>query len=228
MFPQENLTNTTDPTTDQETIQVDLNEETGVENPEGDFNERTAPPPAGIYAFRWGLDEKGVVPGVDKNKKSFLNVHLTGEIVGGEFEGFKSRYYMNSILFGGKTTTEVHHFMNGVGEPLPKMSLGSMKEKIEETLANHPVSYAQTEWKTGYQGTVVDPKTNKPKWVDQYLRMDQFPIVDELDDAGNKTGKRIRSFVAKSTKDGEPIYAQFYIKRLLSPAEVQKLNAKSA
>lgn len=230
IFPQ--TQNTSPDTETEERVEVNLDEEVEVANPEGDFNERTAPPPASgsksAQAFRWSLGEKGVVPGVDKNKKSFLNVYLVGELLGVDgYEGFTTNYYMNSIIFKGKTTSEVHHFLNAVGEPAGRMSLGQLKEKIEEVCANHPTSYAETEWKTGYQGTEVDPKTNKPKWVDQYLRMDQFPLVDEIDEAGNKTGRKIRSFIAKSAKDGEPIYAQFYIKRLLSTAEAQKRLGKT-
>lgn len=206
-----------------EKVQVNLDEEVEVENPEGDFNERTAPPPASkCQAFRWSLGEKGVVPGTDKNKKTFLGVHLVAELVGDDqFEGYKTNYYLNSIIFRGKTTSELHHFMNAAGHPLPKMTLGKMKETVEEVLAQTPVAYAETEWKAGYQGTENDPKTNKPKWVDQYIRMDQFPLVDDPENPG----KKIRSFQAKSAKDGEPIFAQYYIKRILSPAEAQKLKS---
>jgi len=220
IFPTTTAPTSPDADGTEEKVQVNLDEEVEVENPEGDFNERTAPPPASkCQAVRWSLDEKGVVPGVDKNKKSFLTAHLKAEIIGVEgFEGYSVGHRVNSIIFRGKTTSELHHLMNAVGNPLPKMTLGQMKTVIEETMAQNPVSYVETEWKAGYQGTEVDPKTNRPKWVDQNVRMDQFPLIDDPENPGHK----IRNFQDKSKKDGEPIFAQLYIKQLLSPAEAKK------
>lgn len=222
IFPQETATQTsTSPADDvAEKIEVNLDEEVEADDPEGDFNERVAPPLASkLQAVKWSLAEKGVVPGVDKNKKSFLGAHLVAELIGDEsVEGFKTNYYVNSIIFRGKTTSELHHFMNSIGEPLPKMKLSEMKERIETALAKNPLGYVETEWKAGYQGTDVDPKTQKPKWVDQYIRMEQFPLVDDPDNPG----KKIRSHIAKSKKDGEDIFAQLYIKQILSPGEVKK------
>jgi hypothetical protein len=222
IFP-ETATSASPDTDESEKTQVNLDEEVEVENPEGDFNERTAPPPASkCQAIRWSLDEKGVVGSVDRNKKSYLSVYLKGEVVGLDgFEGYTTKYYCNSIVFAGRPTSEVHHFMNSIGKPLGKMKLGEMKEVIEQELTNGPISYAETDWKASYQGTDVD-KNNKPKWVDQATRMDQFPLVDDPENPG----KKIRSFQLVSKKNGEPLYAQYYIRRILSPQEVARLQGK--
>jgi hypothetical protein len=49
--------------------------------------------------------------------------------------------------------------------------------------------------------------------------MDQFPMIDDPENPGQK----IRSFVIKSPKDAEDLFAQFYIKQIVSQAEAKKL-----
>jgi len=225
IFPQENATSTSPADDVEEKLQVNLDEETEVEDPEADVNERFAPPPASdLQPVRWSLAEKGVVPSVDKNKKSYLAVYLTAEILGVDgFDGYKiNNHYMNSIA--RKVTTEVHHFMNSIGEPLPnRIKLGDMKQRIEEALAKNPSSYVETDWRTGYSDpSKVDPRTHKPAFVEYKKSMSQFPLVDDPENPGQK----IRQFWVPSPKDGEPLYAQLYIKQILSPQEVQKRQQK--
>lgn len=224
MFPQENLN--ADPSENaEEKITIDLDAQVEAANPEADFNERLAPAPAGVYPIKWSLAEKGVVPALSKNKQPYLSVYLQGELVADPpFDGMKTQYYMNSIVNPRSGTSEVHFFMAALGNPVPaRISLGDLKNLIETTLAANPVGNVEADWRGSYQDG-VDPKTNKPKWVEQYKHMGQFPIVDELDDAGNKTGKKIRSHIGKSAKDGEPVFAQFYIVKHLTQSDVKKLT----
>lgn len=222
-FPEQNF-NTNPAEGAVEHVDIDMNAEVEAAKPEADFNERLAPPPAGIVPIKWSLAEKGVVPSLSKNKVPFLNVFLKGELlIPPPYENYPTNYYMNSLV-GRSGTSEVHFFMHSVGEPLPaRMTLGAMKDKLEEVLSNNPVGNAEVDWRASYQdGT--DPRTNKPKWVEQAMHMNQFPFIDELDDDGNKTGRKVRSHILKSKKDGEPLYAQLYVVKHLTQADVKKLT----
>ncbi len=223
MFPQENL-NTSPDSDAVETAAIDLNAEIVADDPEADFNERNAPPPAGVYPIKWQLGDKGVVPAQDKNGKPYVAVYLKGELQAeSPFENYPVTYYMNSIIFGSKGTSEVHHFMNCIGEPLPnRITLGEMKERIENALANSPVGNALCDWKGSYQSG-VNQQTGKAVWTDQYKSMKAFPIITDPNDPT----KKIRSFIGKSPKDGENIFAQFVVKQHLSQSEAKKLAVGS-
>lgn len=225
MFPESSTSNSPDDDVVEKQV-IDMDAEIVADNPEADFNVRTAPPNADIYPVAWSLAEKGVIAAMDKNSKPFVHVYLKGALkADAPFEDFPVNDYMNSIVQGGKGTSAVHHFMNCIGEPLPaRITLSEMKEKVENALANLPLGNVECDWKASYQSG-INPKNGKPAYTEIAKHMKQFKLVDELDDAGNKTGNKVRQLFIPSPKDGEPVFAQFYVVKHLTQAEAKKLKA---
>lgn len=233
MFPTQAAasTSSTSPDVDaQEKVEVDMDTEVEATNPDADFNERLPPPEAGAYLFKWEINpEKPIQPSQTKppNSTPFLNVWITGRMISNnpEDDGTIVNYYLNSLINRKKGTSEVHHFLNLVGSPIPvRIKLGELKTVLEEVLAKNPISPAKYEWRCSYKDPNKLDKKGNPEWVEQLSRMDQFP--PELDETtGKPTGKR--SNVVKSKLDGTELFAQGYIPNqgLLTDADYKKLTS---
>lgn len=203
-----------DPAAGAQAIAVDYDAPVEAANPTADFNEIIPPPPAGLYLFKWSVDEKGIVGSVGKKPphSPFLNCFLLGNLFddGGPDDGFKVNYYFNSLVQSRKGTSEAHHFLSCAGNPAPaQTTLGRLKAQLEETLASNPVVPAELQWRCSYK----NPTTGK--WDEQFTRMDQFPKHKRDDGKWDGTYEN----VAASKLDNSPLYAQAHIVRIIAEAE---------
>lgn len=219
MFPQENIN--TNPENDAtETVTIDLNAVVEADNPDADFNEKTAPPLGGlVYPIRWELDDKGVVPAMTKNHTPYVHVYLKGKLITGDgFDGFPVNCYMNSIIFGSKGTSEVHHFLSCLGEAVPqKITLGELKNKVEDILSNNPTGLALCDWRAAFQDG-INPKNGKAKYTDIKVGMANFPKMKNEDGSFGPA----RQFILQNPKDGTDVPARFEVVKHVSSAEVKK------
>lgn len=178
MFPEQNLntsatTSVAEPVT---TSEVDLNETVEVKDSTVDFNIVPPPPKAGKYPVKWSLSDKGIVPARSEKVGSFLNVHLTGNVIaeGTEYDGYTISEYMNSIYNKLKGTSELHDFLNKLGSPAPnRMTLGELKQHAEQVLAQNPVGTIELEWQAS-EKNVGAKNANKDGYVTLKNRMSQF------------------------------------------------------
>jgi hypothetical protein len=212
-----------------ETVEVDLNEAVEVEDSTADVNIRAALPPRGAYAVKWKAAEDGINASKTRKEpyRGFVGVKLEGNIQDAEFEGLPVYDYINSLSMRNKPTSDLHHFHNICGTPLPNRStLGEIITATEELLSNNPVTNAELDWRAsvkkddGTYNEFVKTMTSFPK---HYVGEDGKPLAKE------KGGKWDNTYEQEipSPIDGEPIGAQLYVRQHLTNAEAQKLKAKA-
>lgn len=221
----DNEVNNSPDSTATETVEIDLNAVIEADNPDADFNERTAPPTGGlVYAIQWELDEKGCVPAMTKNHTPFVHLYLKGKLTtSGNFENYPVSCYLNSIVFGSKGTSEVHHFLSVLGESVPqRIPLGELKDRVETILAQNPVGLALCDWRAAFQDG-INPKTGKAKYTDIKSGMRNFPKVKNLE-----TGEMEYQFILQHPKDGTDVIARFEVVKHVSSTEVKKENLTMA
>lgn len=239
MLPENQINN--NPADDAtETISVNDDEIVEVEDAQGDVNQAAKLPPRGIYPFKWkaGKDEhpyKSVSAG--DVPRSFVGTSLVGSLQdsGGEFEGtLVFENHINSLSKRGKTTSDLHHFLNVVGNPAPnRTTIGELLQFSKDVLESEPIGEAEIDWKASYKSG-KKTKTGKDEWVDVVKTMTAFP-KHYVDSEGNDStkaegGKWDGTYLQQvpNPLDGEPINAQLYVRQYLTNTEARKLQAKSA
>ena len=198
-----------------ETMDVDLNETIEVKDATADSNIPVRPPERGFYPVRWtgnsSKGENGIVIARDINKRPFLSLHLKGNIIAEDtsFHNFPVTDYINTMVFSGKPTSDIHSFLNKLGSPVPNViSFADLKEHLINVLSNEPIGMIELDWKAGYKDS-----NSKTGWTEQYHHMEDFP----------KNEDGTYSNIGKSKKDGEPIFASAYVAKHVSP---QRLISK--
>lgn len=201
-----------------EEVEVNLDEVIEVEDASRDFNEIQAPPPADIYPIKLRLNEKkgggnikgveipkGIEVKVDKNKKTFVGVHLTGKIqaTNETYDGYEIyNIYVNSILFAGKATSELHSLLTKLGENVPNtMPVLQLVQLAEKVFSDQPIQMTELEWEASYK-----KNDGSGQYEKQCKNMRSFP----------KNPDGTYNHVVTSELDGEPIYARAVIKKFVS------------
>lgn len=202
---------------DAEDVVVDLNARVVAAKPDADINALIPQPPGsngkfghGAYLLRARLLDRGDIanpkPGLTKEKVPFVTVGLELEIVdeGSEFHGFKMNKYINSLVQKMRQTSDVHWFMNCIGETLPEdISLGELIEKIKSALESEPMINSELEWRASRK-----IGQGKYDYEDVATRMMDFPKSPDGDGhipvytykdpkSGEKTEHRAMAYVSK-------------------------------
>lgn len=214
-----------------ETIQVDDDEIVEVEDSTGDVNVAAKLPPHGIYTVKWkpSKDEDAIYKSKTKSEphRAFVGAAFVGELQEEEWEGSMVFInHINSLQRRGKPTSDLHHFLNIVGNPAPnRATVGELEKHTRETLEQEPVGYAELDWKASY-------KNQKGDWIDLKTTMEAFPkhyVNNEGETVSTaKEGKWDGTYVQSipNPESGEAVEAQLYVRKFLSQAEANKLKSK--
>jgi hypothetical protein len=200
-----------------EEVEVNLDEVIEVEDSSRDFNEISAPPPADIYPFSLILNlkkgggnikgieiPKGIEVKVDKNKKTFVGVHLIAKLQSSNepHDGYEVFTYVNSILFSGKATSELHSLLTKLGEDVPNsMPVLGLVELCDRVFSAKPVQLAELDWEASYKRNDGSGSYEK-----QLKSMKAFP----------RNADGTYNHIVPSDLDGEPLYARAFIKKFIS------------
>jgi hypothetical protein len=203
MFPQDKINEMMPQNEVAEEVEVNLDEVISVEDSSRDFNEISAPPVAGIYPFKLILNEKkgggtikgieipkGVEVKVDKNKKTFVGVHLILKLqaTNEHHDGYEVFTYVNSILFTGKATSELHSLLTKLGENVPNtMPVLELVRLCEKVFTEQPIQMAELEWEASYK-----KNDGSGAYEKQLKNMKSFP--KNQDGSYNKRCQLLSSF----------------------------------
>jgi hypothetical protein len=218
MFPESSIQEMMPASQITEEVEVNLDEVITVEDASRDFNEIQAPPPANIYPIKLMLNEKkgggnikgveipkGIEVKVDKNKKTFVGVHLIGKLqaTNEAYDGYEIyNIYVNTILFSGKVTSELHSLLTKLGENVPNsMPALQIVQLCEKVFSEQPIQMAELEWEASYK-----KNDGSGQYEKQCRNMKSFPR--------NPDGTY--NHVVTSELDGEPLYARAVIKKFVS------------
>jgi hypothetical protein len=216
MMPETVIHEMADENSAIETVEINLDEEISVPDSSADFNEISAPPPADTYPFKLSLNEnkgggrvrdfeipKGMEVKVDKNRKPFVGVHLIAKLMdsNGTYDGYEIYHYVNSILFSGKSTSELHSLLTKLGVNVPNtMPLTDLITLANETFSENPICTAELDWEASYK------KEGEKNYVKQCKKMRDFPKNDD----------GTFNHIVSSDLDGSPLYARGIIKKFVS------------
>lgn len=190
MLPEQNINKSGNTAVEDEaveTIEVNLDEELEVEDSTADVNIAAKLPAHGIYTCQWAANKKDNSIYASRTKsephRSFVGAGLVGTIQDEEFEGTQVYVnHINSLQQRGKPTSELHHFLNVVGNPAPnRTTVGELKSFTESTLEQTPLGMAEIDWKASY-------KNDKGDWIDIATTMSRFP-KHYVDADGNPLAK---------------------------------------
>lgn len=215
-----------------ESIQVDDDEIIEVEDATGDVNIAAKLPPHGVYALKWkaGKKEESIYKSATKTTphRAFVGVNnLSGAIQEEEYEGVTVFHgHMNSLQRPGKPTSDIHHFLNTVGNPAPnRTTVAQLESHVRETLDQEPLGYAELDWKAQY-------KNDKEQYIEIKTTMEAFP-KHYIDSDGEtvssaKEGKWDGTYIQQVPHPvtGEPIEARLYIRKFLNQAEANKMKER--
>lgn len=186
-----------------------------------------APPPKGVYEFKWYPVKEGAYKsGYGKKGDAssfFVQVTIEGHLVNNsEWDGSFAQAYLSSRVGRGKTVSQLVGFLiaggqKGLIDKLQKQHKNNPKtqgEIAELLLKKEPVIRAEIDWRGAY--SMKDPKGGeKDVWVNVANKYEEFPLDPE-----DKT-KRVHIYTTTG-KDGLPkeIRAQVRVTRFLQKGEV--------
>lgn len=235
MLPQNkiNTGNSTTAVEDEvvEKIEVDLDEEVEVEDSTGDVNVAAKIPPHNVYMIKWkpSKNEEAVYPSKTKSEphRAFVGAGFVGDVQDEEWEGTMVFVnHINSLQRKGKPTSDLHHFLNTVGNPAPnRQTIRELLEHTRETIAQEPVGYAEIDWRASYKkddGTYTEVKTTMEGFPKHYVDENGETVSSAKE--GKWDGSYVQSIPHPVT--GEPIEAQLYVRKFLNQAEANKLKGK--
>lgn len=232
MIPESKIN--TNPAQDEEVveiIEVDDDEIIEVEDSTADVNVAAELPPHNVYMIKWksGKNEDAVYKGKTKDgKRAFCGAALIGNIQDEEFEGVPVFVnHINSLQRPGKPTSDLHHFANTIGSPIPnRQTVGQIVEHVKAFLEEEPVGYAEIDWKASYKngkGEYIDLKTAMEGFPKHYVNSDG-ETVPSPKEGGKWSGKYLQKISHPET--GEDIEARLYVRKFLTQSEANKLKDK--
>lgn len=222
-----------------ESIQVDDDEIVEVEDSTGDVNVAAKLPPRGVYAFKFkaGKKEDSIYKSATKTTphRAFVGVNgLTGAIQDEEYEGIVVFHnHINSLQRSGKPTSDLHHFLNVVGNPAPnRTTVAQLESHVRETLDQEPLGYAEIDWKAQYKSG-KQTKDGKDEYLEIKTTMEAFPkhYINEDGEtvAGPKEGGKWDGTylqIVPHPITGEDIEARLYFRKFLTQSEANKMKER--
>lgn len=184
-----------------------------------------APPPAGVYNFKWFMAKEGIKIGYtvkDDPSTVFANVSLEGVLQDDkEWEDSRAYAYLDSRIFRGKQISTMTAFLvKAAGEEAVRkqgrLTLKKLGTLVENFMKKEPMVRAETDWRGSYKYT--HPKSGEEVYENVYSHYSDFPPDPE--------DKSKRLHVASVTgKDGLPheVRAQVRVVRFLGKGEEVKL-----
>jgi len=186
-----------------------------------------APPPAGVYEFKWFLAKDGITVGhtdIKDPRTMYLRIGCEGHLVNSaDWDDTVAYTYLDSRVFRGKGNSTMAGFLQKAGaqkyieklmaeHKLNAKSLGSL---VEQVLKKEPVIRAEVDWRGSYSYTPdTGEKAGQTVWVNVYNHYADFPNNNE------KPGTKLH-IVTVSGKDKLPkeIRAQLQVVRLFGKGE---------
>ena len=187
-----------------------------------------APPPPGVYVFKWFLDKDGIVIKNEKeddpNSPQFARISLVGRL--DENEDWKdSVCYANldSRIFRGKGISTLAGFLLKAGAKKylegKKPNLKELGNLFDAVIKREPIIPAEIDWRGSYQWT-----NNKGEslWENACKHWVDFP-----EDKDNP-GQRLHAF-SLTGKDGlsHDIRAQVQVVRFMTRVEAKEWKPKT-
>lgn len=224
MLPEQNINRSNTEVSDTEPVEVlevSDDEPIEVEDSTGDVNVAAKLPPHGIYAIKWNASKKENAVYKSKTKdaphRAFVGAALAGAIQDEEFEGTPVYVnHINSLQRRGKTTSDLHHFLNVVGSPAPnKSTTGELTNHVISVLEESPIGMAEIDWRASY-------KKEDGTWADLKKTMTAFPKHKGEDGKWDGTYEQ----TLENPITGEKIDAQLYVVQHLTQAEATKEKKK--
>jgi hypothetical protein len=181
-----------------------------------------APPPAGVYDFKWFLAKDGITVGYtekDNPKTAYVRIGCEGHLKNNaDWEDSIAYMYLDSRVFRGKSNSTMAGFIQKAGgekyitKPISTKKIAGLAEAI---LKKEPIIKAEIDWQGQYDWTPDKGKNAGEKTYERvYRHMTDFP-VDPQD-----KNKRLH-IVTVTGKDGLPkeIRAQIQVVRLFGKGE---------
>lgn len=213
-----------------EEIAVDLDAEVEVEDSAADGNAAAPIPEAGFFPVKFtdGEEDKAfggkvTKPKAGKVQRSYVGGTVVGKIQD-EGQPWHERIvskYINSLTFGGRPTSDVHHFLNCAGQPAPnKSNVGALVEQVKNVLAGVPAVWCYLDWEASYPAE--DSTKDEPHYIELVSTMKKFPVYRDAE-----SGLMVRLQSIPHPKTGEPVNARLVIKAFYTDAEAKKRMQKA-